>query len=469
MKSRSLALMLLLIVPSAWASNQISEVKFRGTLHDALHEIADKGHLNLVIAGPLEQTADVYLKDIPAEEALQSVATAYHLTLEHRGSVWTVSPQPNAPATAQALPPVPPLPPMPQIARDTAKAVQDALKEAQNAAKAQKDEGQDADDDKSDSDDEDSGSEDEDASSNAPGDVHPHIHINMGHHSHGDHDFVSTGPGHVAQDTSVGDAVAFGGGLTVDGNVEGDAAAMGGDLNVHGHVEGDASAMGGSVHVFPGGAVDGDAVAFGGSVIRDEGGTIGGGTQTFGGGKSAKSIIAEIKKEKDSRGSERSAVLAFFVRFIVLFSLGFLSLIFAPNRMRQIDLELKSDPLRCGLTGLLGSFALMALTVFLCVTLIGIPFALALSLAVCIGIVMGVSALASEIGMRLPFFRGHKTQALVLAVGLLALLLVGEIPVMGFLTWMAISFIALGAIIRTRFGGGRRQGIPERIGTPVGA
>jgi hypothetical protein len=54
----------------------------------------------------------------------------------------------------------------------------------------------------------------------------------------------------------------------------------------------------------------------------------------------------------------------------------------------------------------------------------------------------------------------RKTQALVLALGTLALMLVSLIPVLGKLAVGVAAFIGLGAIIRTRFGQ------PPR-GTPI--
>jgi len=140
--------------------------------------------------------------------------------------------------------------------------------------------------------------------------------------------------------------------------------------------------------------------------------------------------------------------------------------------MRQIESELREDPFRCGLTGIVGVLALFTLSLILAITslvLIGIPFLVGLWIAICVGMVMGITAVASTIGLRLPFLRGRKTQALVLAVGLLIMLLVAKIPVLGPLAMTGVSLVALGALIRTRFGGGRRQGLPERIEAPVGA
>jgi hypothetical protein len=98
----------------------------------------------------------------------------------------------------------------------------------------------------------------------------------------------------------------------------------------------------------------------------------------------------------------------------------------------------------------------------LMITLIGIPVALALLVVVPVLTGWGFAAVASELGTLLPLPRGRKTQAMVLALGLLILLVVGRIPVLGTLVLVAATLVGLGAIMRTRFGH-RPQGFPEPL------
>jgi hypothetical protein len=79
-----------------------------------------------------------------------------------------------------------------------------------------------------------------------------------------------------------------------------------------------------------------------------------------------------------------------------------------------------------------------------------------------------MAAAASELGLRLPFFKTRKTQAIVLATGLVVLLLLKAIPVAGPLMIFLLSMVIFGALIRTRFGSAPRLGIPERIESPAG-
>ena len=106
-------------------------VEFRGPLREALHQLANKGHINLLVTEPLDNEAQVYLHDVTAEQALKSVAAAYHLKLEQADGLWTVRRGPPAPvpikspapaphlaapvvlAPAAPTPPTPPVPPLP--------------------------------------------------------------------------------------------------------------------------------------------------------------------------------------------------------------------------------------------------------------------------------------------------------------------------------------------------------------------
>src|SRR6266849_7201830 len=53
-----------------------------------------------------------------------------------------------------------------------------------------------------------------------------------------------------------------------------------------------------------------------------------------------------------------------FVMFFALtFGLAFLALLLFPERIKRIQSELRSDPLKCGLTGVVGSMAVLAMTI----------------------------------------------------------------------------------------------------------
>jgi len=435
-------------------------LKTHGSLREVAERIASEGKLSVVVRGDLDEDAEVFFQNVPADEALETLARAYGLSLEKRGNIYSLRPHaegsppprmvgpmpplpPGAPmAPVPPVPPVPPMPPMPHMGHSTPPS--------------------DSDQDSADEPDEDA---DEDADALPPQSLEEKLgrlkdlkdlkdlkelkealkfHRRAKGADSSDRQTVGTGNVTVEEDQEVDDAVAYGG-----------------SLNIKGHVRNDAVAFGGNVQLGPHAVVGGDAVAFGGSVERESGAKVHGQTLSFG-GKSGGLGFAE-KKARPVEKHRGSSIFWLLVQFAVYFALGFVFIMFAPMPMKQLESEIRRDPLRCGLTGLLGALAIGALAILLTIIVIGIPFTLVLLIVTAVGIAMGFSALASELGTRLPVLRAsRKTQAAVLALGIVVLLIIQLIPVLGPLVLTAASFIALGATIRTRFGTRPRE-FPEAV------
>jgi len=177
---------------------------------------------------------------------------------------------------------------------------------------------------------------------------------------------------------------------------------------------------------------------------------------SFGGDEMGASLArSAIKAHNEARRDERGfggSIAAFLLQFAVLFGLGFLATMFVPNRMKQLETTVRKQPLRNGLVGFVAAIALVPLTVLLTVTLIGIPVVVALYVALALLIPLGIVVVANVVGHWLPTGRMHRTQALVLALGLLAVLVVIRIPVVGPLAFVAAALVSMGAMVRTRVG-----------------
>lgn len=441
--------------PAAPEGKQIT-LHFQGSLREALKAIADKGGINLVITGELKDPAEVHLTEASAEEALKIVAEAHALRVHRQGSIWTIRPlnaqeraakelaehgASDAPRAAAPVPPAPPVPPTPPDMPDMpdrpdvpvppdAPDMPDSF----------------ADDNVPDPVTDPSGFE-RHIKERVQRDVRAKLmkKFRDKNFGRGGNDVFGTGHVVVAENETVGDAVSYGGGLEVKG-----------------HVEGSAVAFGGGVHLGPNAEVDGDVVSFGGGITKEDGADVGGEEISLGGDGLGRAVASSIpmvvrsSKDRDHRGSARppssGSLPSFLVWFAVLFGGGFLAMMFAPNRMRLLEAELRRDPLRCGVTGVLGALSLPVLTLLLTITLIGILVVPVLWVVVAVGCLMGIAALANQIGTRLPLRNVRKTQAVVLALGVLMMELVGLIPVLGGLAWIAIFALSLGAVIRSRFG-----------------
>lgn len=424
------------------------EVDFRGSLRDAIKEIAARGGLSVIVTGKLDSPAEVHLKGVTAQQALRTLARSYSLRLDSDGSIYTLrpmtaaekeaaektaaAPEPPRPAVAPPVPPVPPVPPMPDGV-DT-EALRERLRERISEARRSHRRGK--------------------------------AVVARGHNLE------------VKEGEAVDSAVVYGGNLFVKGTVEDDAVAFGGNLEVSGVVEGDAHAFGGNVILKPGAMVGGDVSSFGGTVERGENTHVEGSTESFGGASIASLVAGELKgnfpdrKAREAREERRrdrdddgSGFPGFILWFVTLFGVGFLGQLFFPQRMKELGTEVRTRPVLCGAVGGAGFVAVLALTLVfgvLSILLVGIPLLLALWLVVPLGVALGLAAVASEIGLKLPVLRGKKTQAVVLALGLLVMLGIGAIPFIGPLFMVLLSMVALGGIIRTRFGI-RAKGVPEPI------
>ncbi|QSQ25859.1 hypothetical protein JY651_13415 [Pyxidicoccus parkwayensis] len=461
------------------------DVSFRGSLRDALKSIADKGGLNLVVTGDLDTPAEVHLRGVTATQALRTVSRAYSLRMEQDGSIFTLRPmtakEKDAAASGEATPAAPPAPPAPaQVAAPAAPPAPPVPPASGDAE---------SDDDSDTAEEARANAEEMRANAEELRENAKEMREQMREQMQkardqvkrsrrGGRDVVARGQSlEVKEGQNVESAVVYGGNLLVKGHVEDDAVAFGGNLEIHGHVEGDAHAFGGNVILGPDARVDGDVSSFGGTVERADGAQVEGSVETFGGAGIGRMVAGEIKRgmhesrneghdhhnhDDDGDRDDGGGLAGFILTFAVLFGLGFLGQMFFPARMKQLGDEVRRKPVQTGLTGFVGLLAMIPLTVVLCITIIGIPAALVLWMAAPLAAALGYAAVASEVGMHLPLLRGRKTQAVVLAVGLLVLMVIGAIPVLGAIVSFFVCLMALGAVIRTRFGY-RPRGMPEPV------
>ena len=120
----------------------------------------------MVVRGDLDEDAEVFFQNVPADEALETLARAYGLSLEKRGNIYSLrphvegspppklvspmSPVPPVPPVAPRapgppLPPMPPMPPMPKMGHPGhPSASDDEDTDAEDSADPDEDEGENA-------------------------------------------------------------------------------------------------------------------------------------------------------------------------------------------------------------------------------------------------------------------------------------------------------------------------------------
>jgi len=245
-------------------------------------------------------------------------------------------------------------------------------------------------------------------------------------------------PLRVEAGETVDSAVAVGGPLTIAGTVLEDAVSVGGSVTLEptAVVEGDVVSVGGPVDVQPGATVGGDRVGIGGPV----GGIVG----KFVGGHGANDLPVGLFVVL--------GIVSVLVKCAVFLLIGLLVISFMPERYARVRDHLTNRPGRSALAGLVMALALVPLCILLAVTVIGIPLIPIAGLLMFVLMALGMTALASWLGDRLPIFKGRKSQFGAFALGTAVVFLVSLIPVIGGIAVAAASFIAAGAALVTKLG-----------------
>jgi hypothetical protein len=147
----------------------------------------------------------------------------------------------------------------------------------------------------------------------------------------------------------------------------------------------------------------------------------------------------------------------------LLFAFGVVLWALAGRRIERMQEEVVGRPMRSFAVGVVSAIGGGVLLVVLCVTVIGIPVALAVGLAGVVGTYAGVCAALTTVGAALL---RHRTMSpyVHLALGCAVYLLLGAIPFVGGFVTAAVVLIGLGALVATRAAGliklGRGGGEP---------
>lgn len=239
-----------------------------------------------------------------------------------------------------------------------------------------------------------------------------------------------------------------------------EAVVIGGDLKLHGRVRGDAVAVGGSIDVEPGAVVMGDAVAVGGEVTVAPGGEVEGDRVSIGGSLGsliATAVALGIETDGDFP-TFLFTVLATLIQTMALFVVALLLLALLPDRMRRIQDFLQEKPESAVIAGVILLVGFAPLCLLLLVSLIGIPLIPVAVLALVALLTVGMSALATWLGGRMPVLAGRKTPVLAMALGVVLIAVVSLLPMVGTLMLFFASFVAAGAVVASRFGAKPKAG-----------
>jgi hypothetical protein len=329
--------------------------------------------------------------------------------------------------------------------------------------------------------------------------VPPESASKLEHSSHGSRRVVVTPPDHPdVPEPPVppeppdnlgrsGDIMRLGSDVTIEKGqvVDGDVVAIGGDVKIEGQVRGDVAALGGDLHLGSESRVNGDVACLGGALTEEPGAFVGGQRVTavgaFHGKDKFKHLPGMVHEIEPWIGVAK--VAKSFVWLLVLLALCWAYITFAPQRTATVVSTIRHEPGHSLLAGFLSLImivpslvALAIVMVILCITIIGIPVAIA-ALFVYLGLVAvlltwGFVGGIAWFGERIPV-SGPQPVALLRAalIGTLVvqgLRIVGAVlqlvPFVGWvgglmrfagiLGWSLAVMIGAGALIRSKIGQG---------------
>jgi hypothetical protein len=278
--------------------------------------------------------------------------------------------------------------------------------------------------------------------------------------------------------TTSGDIVRFGSDITVKLGqmIEGDVVSFGGSIEVSGHVTGNVSAMGGDVTLTPTARVDGDVVCIGGTLREEPGSSVGGQRVTAPRSPGAKLFFPMLAVV--GTGFQ---MLAHAMGALLMLGIAWLFAKLAPGRTQAAMDQIAREPGPSFIIGLLlwaliipSVIALGLVVAVLCITIIGIPLAVAVALAYCVffvlaalwGTIVGYGVLGQRIYPRFRHGTATLLQGLVWGgIALHALRIAGDlfhvVPIFGFvgglLTFVhfvllvTLATLGAGALVRGEY------------------
>jgi hypothetical protein len=251
--------------------------------------------------------------------------------------------------------------------------------------------------------------------------------------------------------------IRFGGSITVPENqVIENAIAFGGSVTVspNAKVMDTAIAFGGDLILKKGAQVKGDAYSFGGKIIQEPGAIVIGEKATF------------SDRHGMMYGSDRGQS-SFFTQYffsaifrisaaIVATILGLIILQTSPQFLPNLATKLRQHSSLTALWGIGAIVSFIFATVFLAITLIGIPLIPLLSLTTVIAALVGSLGVALFVGQWVTRKRDRSSQQQFL-VGLAILTVLTLIPFFGGLAVFLINLFGLGVILLRQFGAEKSQ------------
>lgn len=256
--------------------------------------------------------------------------------------------------------------------------------------------------------------------------------------------------------------LAFGCNIRIENGatVENDVSVFGGNATVSGTVNGSIVVFGGNVLITSSGVVNGNVSAIGGNIMQETGAIVRGSiNRGFGPRSPFRTILpvlpilplAPLARDFFEWGFN---LIGSMITAIAFATLGALIVLFAPDPTRRVGQAVETRPLETAGVGCLTLIVLPVLVLLFTITIIGIPVALLLLFGAILVGIFGWSAIGLLTGEKiLQALKQHEILPVVaVIIGVIVLMVVGQVPLIGWLISLLIVVLGMGAVVLTRFG-----------------
>ena len=255
------------------------------------------------------------------------------------------------------------------------------------------------------------------------------------------------------------DVARFGGDVTVNRGevVDGNVAVFGGNARIDGQVDGNVAVFGGRLDLGPEADVTGDVAVIGGTLMREPGSNIGGHVAEMGWG----GMFANIPGNRRFTWTGMPPVFttaSTLARLGVLVLFGCIVMLLGGSVANRIGDRAAAEPVRAGLTGLLGELlffpALIMTILLLVISILGIPLLFLLPfavLAVAVIFLVGFTGVAVRvgrlIGSRLGWTMGPYVTTIVGIVAVLLPIVLARLLGLAGLNVIGVPLLVAGVLI----------------------
>ncbi|OIQ07646.1 MULTISPECIES: bactofilin family protein [Neomoorella] len=267
-------------------------------------------------------------------------------------------------------------------------------------------------------------------------------------------DVVGTG-GRVEVNGEVDNSVvAVGGQVSISGRVNRDVIAVAGPVAVSGRIAGDLVVVGGPLILASTAQVGGDLVVIGGSLQKEPGAVVGGNEVQLALQQAFLEQVGQWLRGYPLPGLTSPAFWwRLFTLILMAIVLLFISIIFPGTTARVAETAMLL-PGKSLLWGFLIAFLALPATVLLFITILGIPLAGLLWLALACLYFLGMAGLSLATGKRILAALGSRQAEIYAATlaGILIISLVTWLPYLGIVAGLMVKAAALGAAAVTMAG-----------------